>query len=288
MSDSVDTIYFGPGSNPGVRIGNPVSQIIELATGGSPSAAQLAGWQAYEQSGGSLASIAHAFSASAAFANVYNGGVAVNPDASITSSLAEGLIGRAVGSHTSAQVQAWVATGSSVADVFQSFALNDHFVGEVGVAVAQAVVVNLGGGATLVGPVANYVATGSLAGSAPQPIIAVSQGFTAAFHNAPTEMFAGGTGSSSHSDVTSALTIAQALDMTAVSAAHSQPGGLIPADTGVLDWFQYGGDTYIVEAINSSATAEAHTELVPTDGLVEIMGLIDLTNAQFSGYTLSF
>ena len=239
-----------------------VGQIIELAIGGHPTDNQLVAWNAYQQSGGSWASIFHAFVASSAFANVYNGGVAVNPDAPITSSIAEGLISKAIGAHTSAQVQAWASNGLSVADVFQAFALNDHFGGQVV-------------------PFSNVLqVTGAM--------VSTIGGFVVTFHNAPSEVLAGGTGASSHVDVTPALTTAQALDMAAAHAAQSQPGGLIPADTGVIDWFQYGGDTYVIEAINSSVTPEAHDTLLPTDSMVEVMGLVDLTNAQFSGYTLTF
>ena len=58
-------------------------------------------------------------------------------------------------------------------------------------------------------------------------------------------------------NVSSATTLAHAFDMAAADAAASQSGGKIAANTGVIDWFQYGGNTYVLEAINSTASAAA-------------------------------
>ena len=75
----------------------PVVQIIDLATGGLPTAAQLSGWVPYVESAGLLQSqsqanplldqMAEAFVASTHFGNTYNDGTAVDPDAPITASI---------------------------------------------------------------------------------------------------------------------------------------------------------------------------------------------------------
>ena len=59
--------------------------------------------------------------------------------------------------------------------------------------------------------------------------------------------------------------------------------------TGSVDWFQYQGNTYVVEANNVSATAAAHTGLGSSDVVVKLVGLVDLSGATFSAvnHTLS-
>jgi hypothetical protein len=110
-----------------------IAQVIELATGHLPAAAQLNGWAAYENQGGSVESMSEAFVASTMFGNRYNSGVLVNPDAPITFDLAQQIIENALGiAPTSAHVQTWVDTGFSVAQVFQDFALGDQFTSTVG------------------------------------------------------------------------------------------------------------------------------------------------------------
>jgi len=92
-------------------------------------------------------------------------------------------------------------------------------------------------------------------------------------------------------NVASASTLAQALDLAASTAALSvQTGttaaGKMNANTGIVDWFQFGGNTYIVEA-NNGSTAATHTALGATDVVVKLTGLVDLTGATFSGNTLT-
>jgi hypothetical protein len=107
---------------------NSIAQIIELATGIPPSAAQLDGWTAYENSGGSFQSIVEAFVASSMFADKYNNGVPVDPESPITSPVANEIIQAAIGgTPTSTQLDSWVETGLSTAEVFQDFALGDQF-----------------------------------------------------------------------------------------------------------------------------------------------------------------
>ena len=55
---------------------------------------------------------------------------------------------------------------------------------------------------------------------------------------------------------------------------------MIPANTGVIDWFQYGGNTYVVEAINTTGTAATHAALAATDEVIKIVGLVSLERSE--------
>jgi hypothetical protein len=103
-------------------------QIIVLATGQVPTGPQLVAWDTYEKNGGSVDSIASAFVASSMFANKYNGGILVDPNSAITSSIATEIIQNALGHPpTTNQVSAWVDSSLSVAQVLKAFALGDQF-----------------------------------------------------------------------------------------------------------------------------------------------------------------
>ena len=104
-----------------------------------------------------------------------------------------------------------------------------------------------------------------------------------------TQTMAGGVGTS-QVNVATASTLADALNFAAATAAASQnAAGTIAAHTGVIDWFQFGGNTYIVDAINGSNAAANHTALAAGDSVVKIVGLVDLSselNVISSGHTL--
>jgi T5SS/PEP-CTERM-associated repeat protein len=102
-------------------------------------------------------------------------------------------------------------------------------------------------------------------------------------NNATTELLAG----TSPENVTGAGSLAQAFDLAAADAATSQAGGKIAANTGVIDWFQYGGNTYVLEAINDTAGAAAHPALAATDELIKIVGLVSLSGESLAGHTLT-
>ena len=78
-----------------------------------------------------------------------------------------------------------------------------------------------------------------------------------------------------HVNVAIATTLNSALNL---AAAYS---GTIAAHNGVIDWFQFGGNTYIVESENTTATAAAHSVLGAHDVVVKLTGLVDLTAAHF-------
>jgi hypothetical protein len=124
MSDTTGTLFISnANANISAAITINVAQIVELATRTAPTSAQVNGWESYLANGGSLDHMASAFAASTMFANLYNGGVLVDPNSSPTSSIVQGIIDNALGSHTTTQVNAWVNSGVSVATVFQDFAL---------------------------------------------------------------------------------------------------------------------------------------------------------------------
>ena len=95
-------------------------------------------------------------------------------------------------------------------------------------------------------------------------------------------------GFKSQVNVATATSLSNALDIAANQAAvldqqfdggaHSQVvNGVLELDgaTGLADWFQYGGNTYIVEAVNTASTPAAHTALGVHDEVVKLTGLVD-------------
>jgi hypothetical protein len=107
------------------------------------------------------------------------------------------------------------------------------------------------------------------------------------FNNATHELLAS-LSNSGQVNVASAASLAQALDLAAANAAASQSGHLIAANTGVVDWFQFSGNTYVVEAINSSGVAASHAALAATDEVVKLLGVVDLSSQALVGHTLTF
>ena len=101
------------------------------------------------------------------------------------------------------------------------------------------------------------------------------------FNNAATEVLAG------PMNVSSASSLAHALDMAVGDATATQSNGQIAANTGVIAWFQYSGNTYVIEAINTTSGAAAHTTLTATDEVVKIVGLVSLSGESLSAHTLT-
>ncbi len=102
------------------------------------------------------------------------------------------------------------------------------------------------------------------------------------FNNVTSEQF-----NSNAVNVSSASSLARAFDIAAANAAASQSGGKIAGHTGVIDWFQYGGNTYLVEAINTGSTAAGHIALASTDEVVKIVGQVDLHAAVLAFHTVT-
>ena len=79
-------------------------------------------------------------------------------------------------------------------------------------------------------------------------------------------------------NVASATSLANALDLASTHAAIS---GLVATDTyGAVDWFQYGGNTYVIEHVGTAdgtGTVPATTGLGASDIVVKLTGLVDLS-----------
>ena len=72
--------------------------------------------------------------------------------------------------------------------------------------------------------------------------------------------------------------------MGAAAVATSQ-GGQIGAHTGVITWLQFGGNSYVVEAINTGSVAAAHPALTATDEVVTIVGSVRGKSVGAHGWT---
>jgi len=104
-----------------------------------------------------------------------------------------------------------------------------------------------------------------------------------------TGSFAGGSAANAFVNMGSASSLVNALDIAASQAGvldyqlnghanTTQSSGAvqIKAGVGLVDWFQYGGNTYVVEAINSTANPAAHSALGTGDVVVELTGLVNV------------
>ena len=105
-------------------------------------------------------------------------------------------------------------------------------------------------------------------------------------NNAASEVLAS-LSNSGEVNVSSAISLGQALDLAAAGAAASQSNHLIASHTGVIDWFQYSGNTYLVEAINHGSVAASHAALAATDAVVEIVGVVNLSGEALIAHTLT-
>ena len=87
---------------------------------------------------------------------------------------------------------------------------------------------------------------------------------------------AGSTFAGSIVDETGVTYLGAALDR---AASYNSP---INAHSGVIDWFQFNGDTYIVESENTGSSPITLTGLGGHDIAVKLTGLVDLSTAHFS------
>jgi hypothetical protein len=282
-----------------ISSGAAIAQIIELATGSAPTASQVAAWENYESASGSIASISCAFVESTSFANAYNNGSPVDLSSAVGHGIAQGIVEHALGFATEAQVSAWVDTGLSVPSVFLAFALGDQFTASEASQNAR-----FAPSETPVSPTtsltgsAPFIDTGQLTGGTTSSgattsdilmptLLAAASGDQIVFNNAENESLANLGGGASEMSVNSVFSLAQALDLATADATASGSGFWLPAQSGLIDWFQFGGDTYIVEAINPTASPEEQTALSSTDAVIKLAGLVDLSGAQFANHTLT-
>ena len=97
---------------------------------------------------------------------------------------------------------------------------------------------------------------------------------------------AGSTLAASQVNVSSATDLTSALKLAASYAAVAN-GDKIPANTGLIDWFQFNGNTYIVEAVNTASSAQAHSALATNDVVVQLTGLVNLATATITSGVVS-
>jgi hypothetical protein len=149
------------------------------------------------------------------------------------------------------------------------------------VTVGSNAVISLGAGAEASITVTGDVTGGSSANFAFTTISGYNAGNdTITFGNATAEYSVGGSFGASQVNVAGATSLANALDLAA------SQGGKVAAHSGSLDWFQYQGNTYVVEAVNNTNAPAAHTALGANDAVVKLTGLVDLTHATFSSGVL--
>ena len=79
-------------------------------------------------------------------------------------------------------------------------------------------------------------------------------------------------------DVNQSLTLDAQLQPTTDTTVAA--GALqLNANTGILSWFQFSGNTYVVEATNATAAAATHAGLQAGDTVVKLAGLVDVSHA---------
>ena len=93
-------------------------------------------------------------------------------------------------------------------------------------------------------------------------------------------------------NVASATSLTEALNMAAnyanlvTAQGNDLAASLLVATRAQVDWFQYGGDTYVVAMVNSTGAAAQQTGLDAGDIVVKLVGQHDLTGATFTGEQL--
>ncbi len=115
----------------------------------------------------------------------------------------------------------------------------------------------------------NFVVTASVGAAPIVTITDLAVGDKITFANLGTETFA-----TAKKDVSAATTLATALGIA--------NGAVDGTTNGAITWFQYGGNTYIVELMTDKSAA-AGTNASATDLVVKLSGLYDLSTATGAG-----
>ena len=103
----------------------PILQMFELAFGHFPSAATLA---SMVQTGLTVPQLAAAIVASQAFANTYNGGEPVDPNAPVTAAIVEAFYSEALGhAPTPATLEGWLTSGLTIAQAFEDMVTSQSY-----------------------------------------------------------------------------------------------------------------------------------------------------------------
>jgi hypothetical protein len=103
----------------------PILQTCELAFGYLPQASTLA---SMAQSALTISQLSYAIVGSQTFANMYNGGTLINPNAPVTASIVDALCTHALG-HTPTQstLSSWLNSGLTVAESFQDMVTSPSY-----------------------------------------------------------------------------------------------------------------------------------------------------------------
>ena len=103
----------------------PILQMFELAFGYFPSAATLA---SMVDTGLTVPQLAAAIVASQAFANTYNGGALIDPNAPVTAAIVEALYSEALGhAPTTATLEGWLTSGLTIAQAFEEMVTSQSY-----------------------------------------------------------------------------------------------------------------------------------------------------------------
>ena len=103
----------------------PILQMFELAFGHFPSAATLA---SMVQTGLTVPQLAAAIVASQTFANTYNGGALIDPNAPVTAAIVEALYSEALGhAPTPATLDGWLTSGLTIAQAFEDMVTSQSY-----------------------------------------------------------------------------------------------------------------------------------------------------------------
>lgn len=81
-------------------------------------------------------------------------------------------------------------------------------------------------------------------------------------------------------NVSGVSTLADALNLAASTTVDAN--GTVAGNTGLISWFHFNGDTYVVEVVNSTGVAATQTGIDSNDVVVKFSGLVDFSGATFS------
>ena len=103
----------------------PILQMFHFAFGHFPSAATLA---SMVDTGLTVPELAAAIVASQTFANTYNGGALIDPNAPVTASIVETLYSEALGhAPTTATLDGWLTSGLTIAKAFEEMVMSQSY-----------------------------------------------------------------------------------------------------------------------------------------------------------------
>ena len=104
---------------------DPILQMFDLAFGRFPNAATLSSMVSSDLT---VAQLSEAVVASQTFANTYNGGTLLNPDAPVTAGIVEALYTQALGhAPTQSTLAQWLNSGLSIEQAFEAMVTSQSY-----------------------------------------------------------------------------------------------------------------------------------------------------------------